>query len=189
MSYASRRSVLLEHWLQRVGFICFLGIAAAAALGYLGDRARIVVHSSAIYLLLLLIFRIAGRRTLAQTTTFDLVLVLIIGETTQQVMVGDDHTVPGAAIAIVTLVSLDMAMGYLKKLFPHFDRLLEGQPILLIRDGKIQHAAMQAHSLDDEDLKEAARLSHGLEDVEEVRQATLERDGQISIVPWRDKRG
>lgn len=189
MSYASPRSVAIEHWLQRLGFICFVAIAAAGALGYLGDRARIVAHSSAIYLLLLLIFRIAGRRTLAETTTFDLVLILIIGETTQQVMVGDDDTVPGAAIAIVTLVSLDMAIGYLKKRFRLFDFLLEGQPILLIREGKIQHAAMQAHSLDDEDLLEAARLSHGLGDVEEVRQATLERDGKISIVPWRDKRG
>jgi uncharacterized membrane protein YcaP (DUF421 family) len=47
---------------------------------------------------------------------------------------------------------------------------------------------MKANSLDEEDLKEAARLSHGLEGMEDVRQATLERDGEISIVPWRNKR-
>ena len=189
MSYASRRSIVIERRLQLLGFICFVGIAAAAALGFIGDRARIVAHSATIYLLLLLIFRIAGRRTLAETSTFDLVLLLIIGETTQQVMVGDDDTVPGAAIAIVSLVSLDMAIGYLKNTFPAFDRLLEGRPVLLVREGKIQHAAMQAHSLDHEDLMEAARLSHGLVDVGEVRQATLERDGKISIVPWQNKRG
>ena len=188
MSYASRRSVVIEHRLQLLGFITFIAIAAAAALGYIGDRARIVAHSASIYLLLLLIFRLAGRRTLAETSTFDLVLLLIIGETTQQVMVGDDDTLPGAAIAIVSLVSLDMAIGYLKKMFPAFDRLLEGKPVLLIREGRIQEAAMQAHSLDNEDLMEAARLSHGLRDMEEVRQATLERDGKISIVPWRNKR-
>ena len=48
--------------------------------------------------------------------------------------------------------------------------------------------ALDAHSIDEEDLKEAARLSHGLTDMEDVRQATLERDGKISIVPWRNKR-
>ena len=188
MSYASRRSVEVEHWLQRFGFICFVAIAAAALVGFLGDRSQIVAKSAAIYLLLLLIFRIAGRRSLAETTTFDLVLLLIIGETTQQAMIGEDDTVPSAAIAIVSLVSLDMAIGYLKKLSPAFDVLLEGKPVLLVREGKVQHAAMWANSLDEQDLMEAARLSQGLEDMEDVRQATLERDGKISIVPWRNKR-
>lgn len=189
MSYATAHTVTIEHRVQRIGFLCFVGLAAAAALGYLGDRSRIVAHSAAIYLLLLLIFRVAGRRTLAETSTFDLVLLLIIGETTQQVMVGDDATVLGATVAIVSLVSLDMGISYLKLWFPLFDTLLEGKPVLLIREGKVQHAAMAANGLDDEDLKEAARLSHGLDDVKEVRQATLERDGKISIVPWRGKHG
>lgn len=189
MSYASRRSVVLERRLQLLGFISFVTIALAAALGFAGDRARIVSHTAAIYLLLLLIFRVAGRRTLSETSTFDLVLLLIIGETTQQAMVGDDDTVPGAAIAIVSLVSLDMAIGYLKRVSPRFDALLEGKPVLLVRAGKVQHAAMKAHGIDDEDLLEAARLSHGLVSMEDVRQATLERDGKISIVPWRDTHG
>lgn len=82
-----------------------------------------------------------------------------------------------------------MGINYLKLWFPAFDTLLEGKPVLLIREGKVQHAAMAANGLDDEDLEEAARLSHGLDDVKEVRQATLERDGKISIVPWRGKHG
>jgi uncharacterized membrane protein YcaP (DUF421 family) len=188
MSYATRRLVEVEHWLQRFGFLCFVAIAVAALLGYLGDRSQIVAKTASIYLLLLVIFRIAGRRSLAETTTFDLVLLLIIGETTQQAMVGEDDTVPSAAIAIVSLVSLDMAIGYLKKFSPTFDLLLEGRPVLLVREGKVQHSAMRANSLDEGDLMEAARLSQGLEDMEDVRQATLERDGKISIVPWRNKR-
>jgi uncharacterized membrane protein YcaP (DUF421 family) len=59
--------------------------------------------------------------------------------------------------------------------------------VLLISEGKVQPLALQANGLDDEDLREAARLSHGLAEVKEVRQATLERDGKISIVPWREK--
>lgn len=188
MSYASRQTVSWEYRLQRIGFTCFVATALAAVFGLLGDRARIVTNTAAIYLLLLLIFRIAGRRSLAETSSFDLVLLLIIGETTQQAMVGNDDSVMGALVAILSLVSLDMSMSYLKKAFPTFDRLLEGHPVLLIREGQFQHAAMRANNLDEEDLKEAARLSHGLDDMEDVRQATLERDGKISIVPWRNKR-
>lgn len=188
MNHASPQTVKWEYRLQRFGFVCFVATALAAAFGFLGDRTRIVTHTAAIYLLLLAIFRIAGRRTLAETSSFDLVLLLIIGETTQQAMVGNDDSVTGALVAILSLVSLDMSMSYLKKTFPVFDRLIEGKPVLLIREGKYQHAAMNANSLDEEDLREAARLSHGLDDMEDVRQATLERDGKISIVPWRNKR-
>jgi uncharacterized membrane protein YcaP (DUF421 family) len=186
MAYASRQTVKWEYRLQRLGFACFVGIALAAVSGFLGDRARVVASTASIYLLLLLIFRIAGRRTLAETSSFDLVLLLIIGETTQQAMVGQDDSIGTAAIAILSLVSLDMAITYLKKNFRAFDRLLEGSPILLINEGKIQELALQANGLDDEDLREAARLSHGLVEMKEIRQATLERDGKISIVPWRE---
>jgi uncharacterized membrane protein YcaP (DUF421 family) len=187
MSYASTRTVTWEYRIQRVGFVCYVAIALAAAFGLLGDRAKVVFHTAAIYLLLLLIFRVAGRRTLAETSSFDLVLLLIIGETTQQAMVGQDDSVLTAAVAILSLVSLDMGITYLKKGFPSFDRLIEGYPVLLINEGEARPSAMQANGLDDEDVKEAARLSHGLADVKEIRQATLERDGKISIVPWRDK--
>jgi uncharacterized membrane protein YcaP (DUF421 family) len=188
MSYASPRTVTWEYRVQRLGFSCYVAIALAAAFGLLGDRARVVAHTAAIYLLLLLIFRIAGRRTLAETSSFDLVLLLIIGETTQQAMVGsDDDSLLTAAVAILSLVSLDMGITYLKKAFPAFDRLIEGHPILLINEGELRPAAMNANGLDDEDLKEAARLSHGLGSVKEIRQATLERDGKISIIPWREK--
>ena len=105
-------------------------------------------------------------------------------------MIGnDDDSMTSAAVAILTLVSADMAITYLRKAFPAFDHLLEGRSILLIDEGKIRRSALDAHSIDEEDLKEAARLSHGLTDMEDVRQATLERDGKISIVPWRNKRG
>src|SRR5688572_10160431 len=142
MSYESPQTVKWEYRLQRLGFAVFVATAAAAALGYLGNRTQMVVNSAAIYLLLLLIFRIAGRRTLAETSSFDLVLLLIIGETTQQAMVGEDDSVGTAAIAILSLVSLDMAITYLKKTFPTFDRLLEGRAVLLINEGKVQELAL-----------------------------------------------
>ncbi len=186
MPYASPRAVKWEYRLQRVGFVCFIAFVLAAVFGILGDRARIVSSTASIYVLLLLIFRVAGRRTLAKLTSFDLVLLLIIGETTQQAMIKDDQSITGATVAILSLVSMDMAMAYLKRVFPAFDRLLEGNPVLLVDNGKVLESPLKANHLDEDDIKEAARLSHGL-GMEDVRQATLERDGHISIVPWRDE--
>lgn len=187
MPYASPRTVRWEYRLQRLGFVCFLGLTIAAAFGLLGDRARAVANSAAIYLLLLLIFRIAGRRTLSQTTTFDFVLLLIIGETTQQAMVGSDDSVATAAVAIMSLVSIDMTMTYLKQNIPLLDRLLEGDPVLLIEEGSLRKSELEANGLSEQDVAEAARLEQGLCGLDEVRQATLEKDGKISIVPWRQK--
>ena len=188
MAFASQRSIEREYLLQRLGFAAFVLIVIAAALGLIGDRARIVAHTTAIYALLLLIFRITGHRTLAETSSFDLVLLLIIGETTQQAMVGDDDTVLGAAVAILSLVSTDMAISYLKRAFPFFARILEGDPVLLIKDGKLRPSALKANGLNMDDIEEAARLSHGLVEMDDILQATLERDGQISIVPRRHQR-
>lgn len=185
MPFASQRSIEREYRLQRLGFAAFVLMVIAASLGLVGDRARIVAHTTAIYLLLLLIFRITGHRTLAETSSFDLVLLLIIGETTQQAMVGDDDTVLGAAVAILSLVSLDMAITYGKRAFPALARVLEGDPILLIKDGKLRPLALKANGLSTEDIEEAARLSHGIVEMDDILQATLEKDGQISIVPRR----
>lgn len=182
MAYASERAVSIEAWLNRLGLICFLAIVILGATGYLGDRTRIVTHAAAIYLFLLLVFRVAGRRTLAQTTSFDLVLILIIGDATQQALLGEDSTIASAALAILCLVSMDMTMSHLKSRFPVLDRLIEGDPVLLVEHGVIKDRPMRANCLDRDDLLSASRIERGVTDMQEIEQATLEKDGHISIV-------
>jgi uncharacterized membrane protein YcaP (DUF421 family) len=63
--------------------------------------------------------------------------------------------------------------------------VLEGDPVLLIKDGQLRRAALEANGLNTDDIEEAARLSHGLVEMDDILQATLEKDGQISIVPRR----
>ena len=92
MAFASERAIEWETWLQRLGSVLLLALVVLGAAGVLGDRASVVVRAAAIYLFLLIVFRIAGRRTLAQTTTFDLVLILVIGDATQQALLGTDTT-------------------------------------------------------------------------------------------------
>ncbi|STW39439.1 membrane protein [Klebsiella pneumoniae] len=76
---------------------------------------EMVLRAAAIYLILLIIFKIAGRRTLMQLTNFDLILLLIISEATQQAMLSTDYSVTGSMLTIVTLVSIDILFGYIKK--------------------------------------------------------------------------
>ena len=89
-----------------------------------------VLRGLIVYLFLLVVFRISGKRTLSQTTTFDLVLLLIISETTQQAMVDSDHSITNGFLLIATLVGTSILLGVLKQKFPKLDLLLEGQPNL-----------------------------------------------------------
>ncbi len=76
---------------------------------------EMVFRASAIYLILLVVFKIAGRRALLQMTSFDLILLLIISEATQQALLGNDFSITGAMITIVTLVTIDILFGFIKK--------------------------------------------------------------------------
>ena len=182
-SFASERAIHWETWLHRLGCAVFAGVAVAGAAGVFGDRAQVVLHAVLIYSFLLVVFRIAGRRTLAQTTTFDLVLVLIIGDATQQALLGQDTTLASGALAIVTLVSLDVALSHLKRLFPSLDTLLEGDPVVLMANGHLRDRPMAVHALDEQDLLTAARENLGITDLTQIREAILEKDGKISVVP------
>jgi uncharacterized membrane protein YcaP (DUF421 family) len=184
-SFASDRAVQWETWLHRLGCGAFALVAIAGAAGVFGDRAQVVTHAVIIYSFLLVVFRIAGRRTLAQTTTFDLVLVLIIGDATQQALLGEDTTLASGALAILTLVSLDVALSHLKRLFPWLDNLIEGAPVVLMANGHFREHPMAANALDEQDVLTAARENLGLTDLALIREAILEKDGRISVVPVR----
>lgn len=142
-----------------------------------------VLRSLAVYVFVFVIFRISGRRTLAQVTTFDFVLLLIIGEATQQGLLGDDFSVTNAFLVVGTLVLADIAMSLLQQRFPHLGRFVEGLPVVLVDDGRAIEHHLRKTRVDESDILERARQSQGLERLEDVKFAVLERDGSISIVP------
>jgi uncharacterized membrane protein YcaP (DUF421 family) len=142
-----------------------------------------VIRGLVVYLFLLVVFRISGKRTLSEATTFDLVLLLIISETTQQAMVDNDHSMTTAALLILTLVGSSIALSLLKRMSPAADRWLEGAPLILVKDGQLLKDRMRKEWVDDGDLLEAARLQHGLRSLDDIDAAVLERGGQISISP------
>jgi uncharacterized membrane protein YcaP (DUF421 family) len=145
-----------------------------------------VLRAAAVYVVLLVIFRVAGRRTLAQMTTFDFVLLLIISEATQNALVGDDFSVTTATLAILTLVGLDIGSSLLKRDFPTFDKIIDGVPTILVENGRALSDRLYRARLSENDVLEAARSAQGLERLDQIKYAVLEVNGGITIIPKRD---
>jgi uncharacterized membrane protein YcaP (DUF421 family) len=141
-----------------------------------------VIRALATYFFLLLAFRIAGKRTLAEMSSFELVVLLIISETTQEAML-DNHSMTNAAVAIVTLLSAGIAMSFLKERFPVFQRVVAGAPVLLIENGELKPERLKEARVGVDEIMLAARQNHGLERVADIKHAILEAGGGISIVP------
>ena len=147
-----------------------------------------VLRASAIFVFLLPLFRVTGKRSLAQITTFDFVLLLIIGEATQQALLGDDFSVINAWIVIATLMGLDLLLSHLKHYFPRLDPVVDSVPLVVVADGKLIEERAAHERVDLEDVLAAAREKHGLERLEQIKYAVLERSGGISIIPAPDAR-
>ncbi|WP_295519487.1 YetF domain-containing protein [uncultured Pseudomonas sp.] len=142
-----------------------------------------VLRAAAIYVFLLVLFRITGRRALAEITTFDFVLLLVIGEATQQALLGDDFSVINAFVVIATLVLIDILLSLFKRRSPQVGRFLDGVPLIVVEYGKPLTQRLRKARLTEEDILEAARQSQGLERLEQIRFAVLEKNGQISVIP------
>lgn len=146
-----------------------------------------VLRGIAVYLFVYVIFRILGKRSLAEITAFDFVLLLIISETTTNALVGEDFSLTVCFIMVCTLVGVDYLFSLLKTKSIWFQVASEGAPLVLVDDGKPLLKRMRQSKVDEEDVMEAARLTQGLRHMTEIKYAVLERDGSISIIPKEKK--
>ncbi|ASY64281.1 conserved hypothetical membrane-anchored protein [Sinorhizobium sojae CCBAU 05684] len=144
-----------------------------------------VARGLAIYVIMLIAMRLSGRRTVAQLTPFDFVLLLIVAETTQQALLGDDFSIMNATILILTLFSVDIALSYVKQWFPRAELLMDGTPTVLVADGEVDTHALKSARVGIEDILTAARQQQGLYRLDQIKFAVLEADGAISIVPQK----
>jgi uncharacterized membrane protein YcaP (DUF421 family) len=142
-----------------------------------------VLRAAAVYIFLLVVFRIAGERTMASMTTFDFVLLLIIAEATQQALIGDDFSLTKMMLVIVTLIGIDIGISLLKDRSRLFHKVIEGVPLIIVEDGRVLDDRMRRARIDLEDVLQAARERQGLERVDQIKYAVLERTGEISIIP------
>ncbi len=144
-----------------------------------------VFRALLVYAFLLVAFRITGKRSLAQLTTFDFLLLLIMGDATQQALLGDDFSFTNAVIVISTLMVAEMVLTKLKARSSRADRILESLPLIIVDRGRPLDDRMQKEQVDLDDVLTAAREQYGLEGLDAIKYAVIERSGGISIVPWQ----
>ena len=142
-----------------------------------------LIRAGVIYAFLLALFRISGKRTLSQMTTFDFVLLLVVAEATQQGLLGDDYSLTNAMIVVLALIGLDIAISFVKQKSPAVDRVLEGLPVVIVDDGVPRTDLMKRLRVDVADVLAAARERQGLERLDQIKYAVLERSGGISSGP------
>lgn len=144
---------------------------------------EIVIRCIAIYAVVWVVFRISGKRTLKDLTTFDFVLLLIISECTQQGLVGQNYSITGATLAVSTLVTVDILLSLLKRRFDKVEKVLDNVPVLLIERGRVHRERLKMERVDEADILVSAREAHGISRIDAIDYAILETSGTISIIP------
>jgi uncharacterized membrane protein YcaP (DUF421 family) len=147
-----------------------------------------VLRAFAVYVFMLVIFRISGKRSLSQITTFDFILLLIISESTQQALVGNDFSVMSAFVVISTLVAADIAFGWVESRWTAFSRIVNSLPVVIVEHGRLLEDRARREGITLSEVLAAGRERHGLERLEQFKYAILERHGGISVVPVEDAR-
>ena len=144
-----------------------------------------VLRSCAIYVLVMVLVRVSGKRAVGQFTPFDLVLLILIGNAVQNGINGGDDSLTGAAIMATTLIALNYGIAFVTSRNRKVEKFVEGVPVVLARNGKLFDHVLRRELVSREDFREALRMN-GVEDVSEVELALLETNGSISVVKKRD---
>jgi uncharacterized membrane protein YcaP (DUF421 family) len=142
------------------------------------------IRAVVVYAFLLLAIRIFGRRELGQLTAFDIIVLLTLSNILQNSMIGNDNSVTGGMVGAGVLLSANLVLAFVVSRRPHVERVIEGEPRILIHDGKIRAEAMRRELLTEQDLLSAVHRE-GIERIEDVHLAISEPNGMISIIPRR----
>ena len=142
-----------------------------------------VLRAGATYVILLLIFRAAGKRSLAEMTAFDFILLLIISETTQSALVDGNNSLTNTVLLVVTMVGLDIALSFVKEWVRPLEKAMDSVPLIILAYGVPLADRMKKSRVDEADILSAARRSLGLERLDQIKFAVLETNGGISVIP------
>lgn len=142
---------------------------------------ELVIRATVIFWFLWLVVRGSGKRSLAELTPLDLILVVVIGDIVQQGVTQEDMSVTGAMLVVSVFVIWTLTADTVARRFPRTARVLNGEPIIVIRDGKLLEDRLRRERLSIDDLHEAARVE-GISDLSDVAFAILETDGEFSFV-------
>lgn len=146
---------------------------------------QIVVRAAVMYLFVFFITRSMGKKELSDLSVFEMILLIVTGDLIQQGVMQEDNSVTGAALAIATLALFVVAFSYASFRWGRARPVLEGRPVVVLKDGQPLEGALRLERLTIGELKEAARLN-GISDLADVEFAILEDDGKFSFLRGRD---
>ena len=146
----------------------------------------IVIRAAVIFVFVYLLTRLLGRRELSSLEPFALILLVVLGDLVQQGVTQNDSSLTGAILAISTIGLLTVALSYLSFKFKRLRPVLNGEPIVLVEDGKLIEDNLKRQRLTREEIGAEARLE-GIAAIEDVRWAILETNGRISFVKREDE--
>jgi uncharacterized membrane protein YcaP (DUF421 family) len=145
----------------------------------------IVLRGIAIFVFLYVLMRAIGRRELSTLEPFDLILLVVLGDAVQQGLTQDDYSVTGAFLAIGTIAGLQVLVSYTNFRFPRLRPLIDGEPIVVIQDGKPVEQNLKRERVTIEDLHAAARRQN-IGKLDEVAWAVMETSGEITFIKKSD---
>ncbi|HEY0344887.1 MAG TPA: YetF domain-containing protein [Solirubrobacteraceae bacterium] len=142
----------------------------------------IVLRAFVVFFVLLVVMRAVGRRELNTMEPFDVILLVVIGDLVQQGVTQSDYSLTGAVMVIATITLLTIGTSYLSFRFRRLRPVLEGEPLVLLQDGRPIERNLRRERITLEELRSAARQQQ-IGSLERVRLAILETDGRISFIP------
>jgi uncharacterized membrane protein YcaP (DUF421 family) len=144
----------------------------------------LVIRATVVFFFILFVTRVVGRRQLGEMEPFDLILLVVLGDLVQQGITQSDESVTGTLIVISTIALLSVAVSWLSFRLPPLRRVTEGEPLVLVQDGKPLERNMRRERITIEDIQEEARRAQ-IASVSDLQWAILEDDGHISCIPRR----
>jgi uncharacterized membrane protein YcaP (DUF421 family) len=142
----------------------------------------LTVRAVALFLFVYLITRIIGRRELSSLEPFDLILLIVMGDAIQQGLTQDDYSVTGALIVIGTFAILQVLVSYLSFRFPKLRPALDGEPIVIVQDGRAIEKNMKRERITLEEVMVEARQQQ-VASLDDIAWAVLETSGKVSVIP------
>jgi len=141
----------------------------------------LALRSAVIFFFVFLLMRIVGRRELSSLEPFDLILLVVLGDSVQQAVTQDDYSVTGAFIVVSTIALLQVFMSYLNFRVPRLRPIIDGEPIVIVQDGRVIEGNARRERLTLDDIAEAARMQQ-IASLEDVQWAVLETSGELTFI-------
>jgi len=153
----------------------------------INELVMTAVRAVAVYVLMLVVIRALGKRTVGNFSAFDLLVALMLGEIVDEMIYGDVRFIQGT-VAIVAIGALAFADSLLSYWDHGMEAILEGKPTIVVKDGEFQRRGMRDERMNEKDVLASLRR-HGVRDMREVRLAIVEHDGTVSVMPhpWAER--